>query len=199
MGRNDSVGAVLASNASFSASLEWIPGRTFGINHGILRDIKLSGSISAVSEDTTGRKLYFPEVLPSGLRDVSSGTLSWTGNLEWTHPSGATLAYKPSASYDKKLSSIEYYESLFHHEIAGSYRLNENHYVGAEAFMEDVGLQAELPVAFDHRHRPPGASSTPTSGKPTCVWVTRTPSALTGTCASRQSRWRPATMRCRTR
>lgn len=142
MGRNDSIGAVLASNASFSANLEWNPGKTFGIDRGILRDIKLSGSISAVSEDTTGRKLYFPEVLPSGLRDVSSGSLSWTGNLEWTHPSGATLAYKPSASYDKKLSSIEYYESLFHHEIAGSYRLNENHYVGAEAFMEDVGLQA---------------------------------------------------------
>ena len=142
MGRNDSVGAVLASNASFSANLEWSPGKTFGIDRGILRDIKLSGTFSAVSEDTTGKKLYVPKVLPSGLREVSSGTVSWTGNVEWTHPSGATLAYRPSASFDKKLSSIEYYESLFHHELAGAYRFNENHYVGAEAFMEDVELQA---------------------------------------------------------
>ena len=142
MGRNDSVGAVLASNATFSASLEWSPGRTFGINHGILRDIKLGGSFSTVTEDTTGKIIYFPMVLPSTLHDFTSGMIQWAGNVEWAHPSGAMLAYKPSASFDKKLSSIEYYESLFHHEVAGAYRINENHYVAAEAFMEDVELRA---------------------------------------------------------
>ena len=142
MGRNDSVGAVLASNATFSASLEWSPGRTFGINHGILRDIKLGGSFSTVTEDTTGKIIYFPMVLPSTLHDFTSGMIQWAGNVEWAYPSGAMLAYKPSASFDKKLSSIEYYESLFHHEVAGAYRINENHYVAAEAFMEDVELRA---------------------------------------------------------
>ncbi|WP_233142957.1 hypothetical protein [Fibrobacter sp. UWR2] len=142
MGRNDSVGAVLASNASFSASLEWIPGRTFGINHGILRDIKLGGTFNTVTEDTTGKIIYFPMVLPSTLHDFTSGSIQWTGNVEWAHPSGAMIAYRPSASFDKKLSAIEYYESLFHHEIAGGYRINDNHYVAAEAFMEDVELQA---------------------------------------------------------
>ena len=142
MGRNDSVGAVLASNATFSASLGWSPGRTFGINHGILRDIKLGGSFSTVTEDTTGKIIYFPMVLPSTLHDFTSGMIQWAGNVEWAHPSGAMLAYKPSASFDKKLSSIEYYESLFHHEVAGAYRINENHYVAAEAFMEDVELRA---------------------------------------------------------
>lgn len=142
MGRNDSIGAVLASNATFSANLEWSPGKTFGINHGILRDIKLSGSFSAVSEDTSGKKVFFPQMLPSGLHDVSSGSIQWAGDVGWAHPSGAMLAYKPSATYDKKLSAIEYYESLFHHEIAGAYRLNENHYVAAELFVEDVELQA---------------------------------------------------------
>lgn len=142
MGRNDSVGAVLASNAAFSASLEWSPGRTFGIDYGILRDIKLGGSFSTVTEDTTGKIIYFPMVLPSTLHDFTSGMIQWAGNVEWAHPSGAMLAYKPSASFDKKLSSIEYYESLFRHEIAGAYRINENHYVAAEAFVEDVELQA---------------------------------------------------------
>jgi hypothetical protein len=81
-------------------------------------------------------------MLPSGLHDVSSGSIQWAGDMGWAHPSGAMLAYKPSATYDKKLSAIEYYESLFHHEIAGAYRLNENHYVAAELFVEDVELQA---------------------------------------------------------
>ena len=142
MGRNDSIGAVLASTASFSASLEWSPGRAFGINHGILRDIKLGGTFNTVTEDTTGKRIYFPMVLPSTLHDFSSGTIQWTANVEWAHPTGAMLAYKPSASFDKKLSSIEYYESLLHHEIAGGYKINDNHYVGAEAFVEDVELQA---------------------------------------------------------
>jgi len=142
MGRNDSVGAVLGSTGSFSASLEWSPGRMFGINYGILRDIKLGGSFSTVTEDTTGKIIYFPMVLPSTLHDFTSGSIQWAANVQWAHPSGAMLAYKPSAIFDKKLSSIEYYESLFHHEIAGGYRINDNHYVGAEAFVEDVELQA---------------------------------------------------------
>ncbi len=113
MGRNDSIGAVLASNSGFAASMEMWPGRLFGVNSGILRDIKLSGSFNALSEDTTGRKLYFPALLPSALHRVSSGALSWSGNVEWEHPSGALAVYRPSANFDKKLSSIEYYESVF--------------------------------------------------------------------------------------
>ncbi|MBR4007886.1 hypothetical protein [Fibrobacter sp.] len=142
MGRNDSIGAVLASNASFNASLEWSPGRAFGIDYGILRDIKLGGTLSLVTEDTSGKIIYFPMVLPSTLSDFSSGSIQWTGNVEWAHPSGAMLAYKPSAAFDKKLSFIEYYESVFHHEIVGGFRINDNHYVGAEAFTENVELQA---------------------------------------------------------
>ena len=142
MGRNDSVGAVLGSSAVFSASLEWSPGRTFGINYGLLRDIKLGGSFSAVTEDTTGKIIYFPMVLPSTLHDFTSGSIQWTGNVEWAHPSGAMLAYKPAASFDKKLSSIEYYESVFRHEVEGGLPLNDDHFIGAGAFVEDVELDA---------------------------------------------------------
>ena len=142
MGRNDSVGTVLSSNASFSASLEWSPGRTFGIDHGFLRDIKLGGSFSTVTADTTGRRIYFPMVMPSTLHEFTSGSIQWAGNVEWNHPVGASLAYKPSATYDKKLSSIEYYESLYRHALEAGYRVNDNHYLGADAFMENAELQA---------------------------------------------------------
>ena len=150
MGRNDSIGAVLASNASFNASLEWSPGRAFGIDYGILRDIKLGGTLSLVTEDTSGKIIYFPMVLPSTLSDFSSGSIQWTGNVEWAHPSGAMLAYKPSAAFDKKLSFIEYYESVFHHEIVGGFRINDNHYVGAEAFTGVSQGMALLPGFWSH-------------------------------------------------
>jgi hypothetical protein len=151
MGRNDSVGTVLSSNANFSASLEWSPGRSFGINYGLLRDIKLGGSLSLVTADTTGKRIYFPMVLPSTLRDFTSGSIQWAGNVEWSHPAGAMLAYKPSATYDKKLSAIEYYESLYRHAVEAGYRINENHFVGADAFVEDVELQALQDLEWDIR------------------------------------------------
>ena len=142
MGRNDSIGAVRSSNASFEMNLGWVPARMFGINYGILRDIRLGGSFSATSADTTGDKLYFPGVLPSALRSVSSGSIIWSAELTWNHPAGVSLAYKPSANYDKKLSMIEYFESTFRHALEGGFRINEDHYVGAEAFVEDVELTA---------------------------------------------------------
>ena len=142
MGRNDSIGAVLSSNATFEAALELSPGKMFGIGYGLLRDIRLGGTFSATSADTTGKRLYFPGVLPSSLRDVSSGSILWTGFVEWEHPAGVSLAYRPSATYDKKLSSIEYYESLYRHAVEAGYRVNENHFVGADAFVEDAELEA---------------------------------------------------------
>ena len=142
MGRNDSIGAVRSSNASCETSLEWLPARTLGIGYGILRDIKLGGSFSAASADTTGRKLYFPDILPSALKKTSSGSILWSGDVEWNHPRGISLAYKPSASYDKKLSAIEYFESSFRNALEGGFKVNEDHFIGAEAFVEDVELTA---------------------------------------------------------
>ena len=151
MGRNDSIGAVLASNSGFAASMEMWPGRIFGVNSGILRDIKLSGSFNALSEDTTGRKLYFPALLPSALHRVSSGALSWSGNVEWEHPSGALAVYRPSANFDKKLSSIEYYESVFRHEAEIGYKINEDHYMGLTGFVESDELDALQDLEWDIR------------------------------------------------
>lgn len=151
MGRNDSIGAVLASNSGFAASMEMWPGRLFGVNSGILRDIKLSGSFNALSEDTTGRKLYFPALLPSALHRVSSGALSWSGNVEWEHPSGALAVYRPSANFDKKLSSIEYYESVFRHEAEIGYKINEDHYMGLTGFVESDELDALQDLEWDIR------------------------------------------------
>ena len=151
MGRNDSIGAVLASNSGFTASMEMWPGRLFGVNSGILRDIKLSGSFNALSEDTTGRKLYFPALLPSALHRVSSGALSWNGNVEWEHPSGALAVYRPSANFDKKLSSIEYYESVFRHEAEIGYKINEDHLVSVSGFVESDELDALQDLEWDIR------------------------------------------------
>lgn len=151
MGRNDSIGAVLASNSGFTASMEMWPGRLFGVNSGILRDIKLSGSFNALSEDTTGHKLYFPALLPSALHRVSSGALSWSGNVEWEHPSGALAVYRPSANFDKKLSSIEYYESVFRHEAEIGYKINEDHYMGLTGFVESDELDALQDLEWDIR------------------------------------------------
>ena len=141
-GRNDSIGAVLTSNASFDAGVEWTPARMFGTVNGILRDIKLGGNFSATSADTTGDRVYFPGVFPSALKKVSSGSILWSANVEWNHPAGVWLAYKPSANYDKKLSSIEYFESAFRHSLEGGFKINDDHFVGAEAFVEDVELSA---------------------------------------------------------
>lgn len=142
MGRNDSIGTVRSSNASFDAGVEWVPARMFGVTNGILRDIRLSGTFRATSADTTGDKVYFPGVLPSALRKVSSGSILWSAELAWNHPVGVSLAYKPSASYDKKLSSIEYFESTFRHALEGGFKINEDHFIGAETFIEDVELTA---------------------------------------------------------
>ncbi len=142
MGRNDSVGAVLASNAAFGADLDMNPGLLLGIREGILRDITVGGSYGAESEDTTGRKLYFPAATPHELRKVSSGTVSWEARLGWKHPMGLSLNYKPGADYEKKLSSISYFETNIHHDVEGGFQINENHFVGAEILFEDVELEA---------------------------------------------------------
>lgn len=142
MGRNDSVGAVLASNAAFGIDLDWNPGLFLGIYEGILRDITLGGSYNAVGEDTTGKKLYFPASTPHELRKISSGTIDWETRLRWEHPIGLSVAYKPGGEYDKKLSSISYFESSFHHKVESEYQINENHLVGVDALFEKSELNA---------------------------------------------------------
>ncbi|MBQ7078498.1 MAG: hypothetical protein IJM92_02275 [Fibrobacter sp.] len=142
MGRNDSVGAVLSSNASFEATLEWNPGVSLGITQGLLRDITLSASYHSEAEDTTGKKIYFPPVVPAGLKSVTAGTVSWEANLAWEHPSGVSALYNPSAVYEKKMSSLGYYQDIFDHKISAGFKINEEHYVGVENTFEKVHLTA---------------------------------------------------------
>ncbi|SMG08559.1 hypothetical protein [Fibrobacter sp. UWB13] len=142
MGRNDSVGAVLSSNATFEASLEWNPGVSLGITQGLLRDITLSASFHSEAEDTTGKRIYFPPILSSSLRSVTAGTVSWETSLAWDHPSGASAMYSPSASYEKKMSSIGYYQDMFDHKLTAGFKINEDHYVGVENVLETVRLTA---------------------------------------------------------
>lgn len=142
MGRNDSIGAVLASSAAFGIAMDWNPGKTAGITSGFLRDITLFGNFDASSEDTTGRKIYFPAALPSELRKVSSGNLSLETGLRLDHPLGVSLAYRPGVLYEKKLSSISYFESSVRHSVDAGFKINENHFVGGTVTFENVELEA---------------------------------------------------------
>ena len=142
MGRNDSVGAVLSSNASFETSLEWNPGVSLGITHGFLRDVTLSASFRSEAEDTTGKKIYFPPVLPSGLKSLTAGTVSWEAEVSWEHPSGWLASYNPSALYEKKMSSIGYYEDVVKHKLTAGFKINDDHYVSADNSFEKVHLTA---------------------------------------------------------
>ena len=142
MGRNDSVGAVLSSNAIFEATLEWNPGVSLGITHGFLRNITLSAAYHSEAEDTTGKKIYFPPVVPAELKSVTAGTVSWEANLAWEHPSGVSALYNPSAVYEKKMSSIGYYQDMFDHKLSAGLKINENHYIGIENTFESVSLTA---------------------------------------------------------
>jgi len=142
MGRNDSVGAVLSSDASFGVDLRWNPGLSLGIKRGFLRDVTFGGSWNGEGSDTTGRKLYFPPVTVGELRRTTSGRIDMEGLVEWEHPVGASISYKPGASFDKKLSSISYFETVYSHEIEGGFRFNPNHFVGASLLLEDDELSA---------------------------------------------------------
>lgn len=142
MGRNDSVGAVLSSNASFSIDGRWNPGMTLGVKRGILRDITLGGSWNGEGYDTTGQKLYFPPVTPGALRRTTSGRIDMEGLVEWNHPSGVSLSYKPGAQFDKKLSSIAYFETVYSHEIEGGFQINPDHFMGASLLLENDELSA---------------------------------------------------------
>ena len=142
MGRNDSVGAVLSSNASLEASVEWNPGVSLGITQGFLRDITLSASFHSEAEDTTGKKVYFPPVYPSALKSLTAGTVAWEASLLWDHPSGWSATYSPSATYEKKMSSIGYYEDLFDHKITAGLKINDDHYVSVDNVFENVHLTA---------------------------------------------------------
>ena len=142
MGRNDSVGAVLSSNATFDVSLEWNPGVSFGMTHGFLRDITIGASFSSNAEDTTGKKIYFPPVLPSSLKSLTAGTVAWEASLAWDHPSGVSAKYNPCATYEKKMSSIGYYEDVFDHKVSAGVQINEDHYLGVDNVFEKVHLTA---------------------------------------------------------
>ena len=142
MGRNDSVGAVRASEASFGTELRLNPGLVAGVRNGILRDITLGASYDGEGSDTTGKTLYFPPVTVAELRKITSGRIAVGGLVDWQHPSGASLAYKPGAEYIKRLSSISYFETTLSHEIDGGYHINMDHFVGADFLTQDVELSA---------------------------------------------------------
>lgn len=142
MGRNDSVGAVLSSEAAFAADVRWSPGLALGIKNGILRDITLGGSWSGEGSDTTGKKLYFPAVTIGQLRRLTSGRISMEGLVDWRHPSGAFLTYKPELDFDRKLSSVSYMESVYSHSFEGGYRINLDHFVGASLLYQEEELSA---------------------------------------------------------
>ena len=142
MGRNDSVGAVLSSDAAFAMEIRLNPGLLFGVRHGFLRDVTFGGSYEGEGSDTTGKKVYFPPVTTSQLHRMTSGRMAVEGLVDWQHPSGVSLAYKPGASFDKKLSSISYYETVYSHEFDGGYRINLDHFVGATFLMQDNELSA---------------------------------------------------------
>lgn len=142
MGRNDSVGAVLSSDAAFGLNFRWSPGLALGIKRGLLRDVTFGCSWNGEGSDTTGRVLYFPPVTVGALRRATSGRIDMEGLVEWDHPAGASLSYKPGAMFDKKLSSISYYETVYSHEIEGGYQINPDHFVGASLLLEDNELSA---------------------------------------------------------
>lgn len=142
MGRNDSVGAVLSSDATFEMSLRFNPGYALGIRRGFLRDVTFGGSYEGEGSDTTGRKIYFPPVNRSQLHRTTSGRMAVEGLVDWQHPSGVSLAYKPGASFDKKLSSVSYYETAYSHDIEAGYRINLDHFVGGTLLIQENELSA---------------------------------------------------------
>lgn len=142
LGRNDSVGATRASDASFGMDIRWKPAVLLGVKNGILRDVTLGGSLSSEGSDTTGRKLYFPPVTKSQLEVATSGHISVEGLLDWQHPAGANLSYKPGLDYDKKLSSISYYEKIVSHNVEGGFQINSGHSVGATLLIQNEELSA---------------------------------------------------------
>ena len=142
MGRNDSVGAVLSSDAEFDMELRFNPGLALGIREGFLRDVTFGGSYEGEGSDTTGRKIYFPPVNRSQLHRMTSGRMAVEGLVDWQHPSGVSLAYKPGASFDKKLSSISYYETSYSHQFDAGYRINLDHFVGGALLIQENELSA---------------------------------------------------------
>lgn len=142
MGRNDSVGAVLSSDAAFSTELRFNPGLALGIRDGFLRDVTFGASYEGEGSDTTGRRIYFPPVNRSQLHRTTSGRMEVGGLVDWQHPSGVSLAYKPGASFDKKLSSISYYKTSYSHEFDAGYRINLDHFVGATLLIQENELSA---------------------------------------------------------
>jgi hypothetical protein len=142
MGRNDSVGAVLSSDATFNIEIRFNPGLVFGVRDGFLRDVTLGGSYEGEGSDTTGKKIYFPPVMTSQLHRMTSGRMAVEGLVDWQHSSGVSLTYKPGASFDKKLSSISYYETSYSQEFEAGYPINLDHYVGGIFLMQENELSA---------------------------------------------------------
>lgn len=130
-GRNDSIGAKLSSNASFSADIRLNPGVAFGVSNGFLKDITLGLNYEGESSDTTGKKVYFSPVNRSQLHKTTSGRMLFGALLDWVHQSGVSATYKPSAEFSKKLSSIPYYETSYSHSVDVGYKINLDNFIGA--------------------------------------------------------------------
>ena len=107
-----------------------------------MRDVTFGGSYEGEGSDTTGKKIYFPPVTTSQLHRMTSGRMAVEGLVDWQHPSGVSLAYKPGASFDKKLSSISYYETSYSHEFEAGYRINLDHFVGGTLLIQENELSA---------------------------------------------------------
>lgn len=142
MGRNDSIGAVRGSEASLKLDIRWCPGMFLGIRHGILRDISLGGSYDGEGRDTTGKTLYLPPFTAGELRKETSGKIEVEGLVDWQHPAGVGLTYKPGYLLDKKLSFISYYETVYSHDFEAGYQINPDHFVGFDFRIEQEELSA---------------------------------------------------------
>lgn len=142
LGRNDSIGAVLSSNVAFGVNVRWNPARSLGVSRGFLRDITLGGSWDGEANDTTGKKLYFPPLTKRKLDRLTSGKIAVEGLLEWDHPNGASLSYKPGYELDKKLSSISYYETILSHLLEGNVSLGTDHQMNGIFLIQDEELSA---------------------------------------------------------
>lgn len=102
MGRSDSL-AVEASHVSFDFFFEWEPAKIFKIQQGFLTDVILGLDWHTESYDTSGVKLFFPEITPSGLQNVTSGLYFIEANLGWLPFDGNfELHYYPGTEYEKK-------------------------------------------------------------------------------------------------
>ncbi|MCF0222843.1 MAG: hypothetical protein HUK20_01100 [Fibrobacter sp.] len=140
MGRNDSIGAVRASDVQFSTHIKIMPGLFFHVKRGILRDISFGGSYEGEGNDTTGKTLYFTPLTVSQLKRITTGKMLLEGFVEWKHPAGVSLLYKTATEFDKKMSSISYFETIRSHTIEAGFQVHPDHFLGSDLLIQNEEL-----------------------------------------------------------